>query len=61
VVVTGNVSSTVRGTDAFQEADIVSITMPITKHSYMVRDARDLPRIVREAFHIATPGEKGRC
>ncbi|NBD25683.1 biosynthetic-type acetolactate synthase large subunit [Paenibacillus sp. T1] len=59
VVITANVPTTVMGTDAFQEADIVSITMPITKHSYFVRDARDLPRIVREAFHLAGSGRKG--
>ncbi|MWC29397.1 biosynthetic-type acetolactate synthase large subunit [Paenibacillus sp. MMS18-CY102] len=59
VVITGNVSTTVMGTDAFQEADIVSITMPITKHSYLVRDVRDLPRIVHEAFHLASTGRQG--
>ncbi|EFM08599.1 acetolactate synthase, large subunit, biosynthetic type [Paenibacillus curdlanolyticus YK9] len=59
VVITGNVPTTVMGTDAFQEADIVSITMPITKHSYLVRDVRDLPRIVHEAFHLASTGRQG--
>ncbi|UVI29662.1 biosynthetic-type acetolactate synthase large subunit [Paenibacillus spongiae] len=59
VIITGNVPTAVMGTDAFQEADIVSITMPITKHGYLVRDARDLPRIIREAFHIANTGRKG--
>ncbi|MEK8130590.1 biosynthetic-type acetolactate synthase large subunit [Paenibacillus filicis] len=59
VVITGNVPTTVMGTDAFQEADIVSITMPITKHNYLVRDAEDLPRIIHEAFHIANTGRKG--
>ncbi|WP_282936503.1 biosynthetic-type acetolactate synthase large subunit [Paenibacillus sp. RC67] len=59
VVITGNVPTTVMGTDAFQEADIVSITMPITKHSYLVRDVRELPRIIHEAFHIASTGRKG--
>ncbi|KIL38908.1 acetolactate synthase catalytic subunit [Gordoniibacillus kamchatkensis] len=59
VVITGNVASSAIGTDAFQEADIVGITMPITKHSYMVRDVNDLPRIVHEAFHIASTGRKG--
>lgn len=59
VIITGNVATTVMGTDAFQEADIISITMPITKHSYLVRDANDLPRIVHEAFHIASTGRKG--
>lgn len=59
VVITGNVSTSVMGTDAFQEADIVSITMPITKHSYIVRDVHDLPRIIHEAFYIANTGRKG--
>lgn len=59
VVITGNVPTTLMGTDAFQEADIISITMPITKHSYLVRDANDLPRIVHEAFHLASTGRKG--
>ncbi|WP_420329380.1 biosynthetic-type acetolactate synthase large subunit [Paenibacillus gorillae] len=59
VIITGNVSTTVMGTDAFQEADIVSMTMPITKHNYSVRDVHDLPRIVHEAFHIANTGRKG--
>ncbi|WP_027087753.1 biosynthetic-type acetolactate synthase large subunit [Cohnella panacarvi] len=59
VVITGNVFSTLIGTDAFQEADIVGITMPITKHSYMVRDVEELPRVIHEAFHIANTGRKG--
>lgn len=59
VVITGNVATHLIGTDAFQEADIVGITMPITKHSYLVRDAADLPRIIHEAFHIANSGRKG--
>ncbi|MBU5444737.1 biosynthetic-type acetolactate synthase large subunit [Paenibacillus sp. MSJ-34] len=59
VVITGNVATAAGGTDAFQEVDIVGITMPITKHSYYVRDVHDLPRIVREAFHIANTGRKG--
>lgn len=59
VVITGNVATSLIGTDAFQEADIVGITMPITKHSYLVRDVKDLPRIVHEAFHIANSGRKG--
>ncbi len=59
VIITGNVPTTVIGTDAFQEADIVSITMSITKHSYLVRDVNDIPRIVHEAFHIANTGRKG--
>ncbi|MBB6633646.1 biosynthetic-type acetolactate synthase large subunit [Cohnella thailandensis] len=59
VVITGNVATSLIGTDAFQEADIVGITMPITKHSYMVRDAKELPRVIHEAFHIANTGRKG--
>ncbi|MGW8956663.1 biosynthetic-type acetolactate synthase large subunit [Paenibacillus sp. NPDC055715] len=59
VVITGNVISSLIGTDAFQEADITGITMPITKHSYLVRDVEDLPRIIHEAFHIANTGRKG--
>ncbi|MCZ8523843.1 MULTISPECIES: biosynthetic-type acetolactate synthase large subunit [Paenibacillus] len=59
VVITGNVATSVIGTDAFQEADITGITMPVTKHSYLVRDVRDLPRIIKEAFHIASTGRKG--
>ncbi|MCP3774362.1 biosynthetic-type acetolactate synthase large subunit [Paenibacillus sp. MZ04-78.2] len=59
VVITGNVATSVIGTDAFQEADITGITMPITKHSYLVRDVQDLPRIIKEAFHIASTGRRG--
>lgn len=59
VVITGNVATSLIGTDAFQEADITGITMPITKHSYLVRDVNDLPRIIHEAFHIASTGRQG--
>lgn len=59
VVITTNVPTTVMGTDAFQEVDIISITMSITKHSYLVRDVNDLPRIIQEAFHIANSDRKG--
>ncbi len=59
VVITGNVATTLIGTDAFQEADITGITMPITKHSYLVRNVEDLPRVIHEAFHIASTGRKG--
>ncbi|CAH1190084.1 Acetolactate synthase large subunit [Paenibacillus plantiphilus] len=59
VVITGNVATNFIGTDAFQEADITGITMPITKHSYLVRDVEDLPRIIHEAFYIANTGRKG--
>ncbi|MFC5700808.1 biosynthetic-type acetolactate synthase large subunit [Cohnella faecalis] len=59
VVITGNVATSLIGTDSFQEADIVGMTQPITKHSYFVNRATDLPRIIREAFHIAGTGRKG--
>lgn len=59
VVITGNVATTLIGTDAFQEADIVGITLPITKHSYFVRDVKDLAQTVRDAFYLANTGRKG--
>ncbi|WP_425542239.1 acetolactate synthase large subunit [Salinibacillus aidingensis] len=59
VIFTGQVARQVIGTDAFQEADVMGITTPITKHNYQVQSMSDLPRIVREAFHIATTGRKG--
>ncbi len=59
VAITGQVSSAAIGTDAFQEADIVGITLPITKHNYLVTDAADIPRVVAEAFHIASTGRPG--
>lgn len=59
VCITGNVNQDLIGTDAFQEADITGITMPITKHSYLVTDVRELPRVVKEAFHIASTGRPG--
>ncbi|MBG6223510.1 acetolactate synthase-1/2/3 large subunit [Arthrobacter sp. CAN_A2] len=59
VAITGQVSSAFIGSDAFQEADIVGITMPITKHSYLVTAAQDIPRVLAEAFHIATTGRPG--
>lgn len=59
VVITGNVVSSLIGTDAFQEADITGITMPVTKHSYLVRNVEELPRVIHEAFHIANTGRKG--
>lgn len=59
VIITGNVKQQLIGTDAFQEANITGITMPITKHNYFVRDVKDLPRIVKEAFHLATTGRPG--
>jgi acetolactate synthase-1/2/3 large subunit len=59
VVITGQVPYAVIGTDAFQECDTVGITMPVTKHNWLVTDAADIPRIVREAFHVATTGRPG--
>ncbi|MGM7636269.1 acetolactate synthase large subunit [Bacillus sp. Hm123] len=59
VIFTGQVATGVIGSDAFQEADVIGITMPITKHNYQVRDLKELPRIIREAFHIATTGRPG--
>ncbi|PJJ54083.1 acetolactate synthase large subunit [Mumia flava] len=59
VAVTGQVTSASIGTDAFQEADIRGITMPITKHSYLITDPAEIPRAVAEAFHIASTGRPG--
>jgi acetolactate synthase-1/2/3 large subunit len=59
VCITGQVAYRVIGTDAFQEADTVGITMPITKHNWLITDAQDIPRIIREAFHVATTGRPG--
>jgi acetolactate synthase-1/2/3 large subunit len=59
VAVTGQVPSAAIGTDAFQEADIRGITMPITKHNYLVTDPSQIPRVVAEAFHIASTGRPG--
>jgi acetolactate synthase-1/2/3 large subunit len=59
VVVTGQVPYSAIGTDAFQEADTLGITMPVTKHNWLVTEAQDIPRIVREAFHVATTGRPG--
>jgi acetolactate synthase-1/2/3 large subunit len=59
IVVTGQVSRPAIGTDAFQETDIYGITLPIVKHSYVVRDPKDMARIVAEAFHIASTGRPG--
>ena len=59
VVVTGQVSSYAIGTDAFQETDIYGITLPIVKHSYVVRNPADMSRIVAEAFYIAASGRPG--
>ncbi|WP_442874901.1 biosynthetic-type acetolactate synthase large subunit [Deinococcus sp. 43] len=59
LAITGNVASHLMGTDAFQEADITGITLPITKHNYVVRDVEELPRIVAEAIRIARSGRPG--
>ena len=59
VAITGQVPASSIGTDAFQEADIKGITMPITKHSYLVTKADDIPRAIAEAFHIAGTGRPG--
>ncbi|MGA8257549.1 MAG: thiamine pyrophosphate-binding protein, partial [Nocardioides sp.] len=59
VAVTGQVGAAMIGTDAFQEADIRGITMPITKHNFLVTDPADIPRTVAEAFHIASTGRPG--
>jgi acetolactate synthase-1/2/3 large subunit len=59
VAITGQVASKAIGTDAFQEADICGITMPITKHNFLVTRAEDIPRAVAEAFHIAATGRPG--
>ena len=59
VVITGQVGSAGIGTDAFQEVDTVGITRSVTKHNELVTNAADIPRIVREAFHIATTGRPG--
>ncbi|WP_226577161.1 biosynthetic-type acetolactate synthase large subunit [Halobacillus litoralis] len=59
VIFTGQVAKGVIGTDAFQESDIMGITTPITKHNYQVQQIEDLPRVVKEAFHIATTGRPG--
>jgi len=59
VVITGQVPLAAIGTDAFQECDTTGITMGVTKHNFLVKDAQDIPRIVKEAFHIATTGRPG--
>lgn len=59
LAITGQVFSTLLGKDAFQETDIVGITMPITKHNYLVKNGEDLPYVIKEAIHIATTGRPG--
>lgn len=59
VAITGQVGANFMGTDAFQEVDILGMTLPIVKHSWLIRDPADIPAIVEEAFHIATDGRPG--
>ena len=59
VAITGQVNTFAIGKDAFQEADITGITLPITKHNYLVKDPADIPRVLKEAFHIASTGRPG--
>ena len=59
ICITGQVATTAIGSDAFQEADVLGITRPVTKHNFLVKDVKDLARIVREAFYIATSGKPG--
>jgi len=59
VAITGQVAASAIGTDAFQEADIVGITLPVTKHNFLVTNPDDIPRTIAEAFHIASTGRPG--
>ncbi|MFZ1128508.1 biosynthetic-type acetolactate synthase large subunit [Methanoregula sp.] len=59
VAITGQVPTTMLGNDAFQESDIQGITMPITKHNYLVKETSDIPRVIKEAFYIAGTGRQG--
>lgn len=59
VAITGNVTVPLLGKDSFQEVDIAGITMPITKHNYIVKDVKNLQQVIREAFHIAQSGRPG--
>ncbi|MGE4579311.1 MAG: biosynthetic-type acetolactate synthase large subunit [Desulfuromonadales bacterium] len=59
VIITGQVPTALIGNDAFQEADMVGITRPVTKHNYLVKDIKDLARIIKEAFYIARTGRPG--
>lgn len=59
VAITGQVATPLIGRDSFQEADITSITQPITKHNYLVKEAEELPRVIKESFHIARTGRPG--
>ena len=59
VCISGQVNTTAIGGDAFQETDVTGVTLPITKHNYLVTRAEDIPQTIREAFHIATSGRPG--
>src|SRR4051812_12766243 len=59
VAITGQVSRPAIGTDAFQEADIQGITLPITKHNYLIRTGEEIPQVLAEAFHLASTGRPG--
>lgn len=59
VAITGQVKTFLIGNDAFQEADVTGITRPITKHNYLVKDVKELSKVIREAFHIASTGRPG--
>ena len=59
VAITGQVATNLMGTDAFQEVDIFGITLPIVKHSFIIRDAKEIANTVREAFRIAREGRPG--
>ena len=59
IVVSGQVATPAIGTDAFQECDITGVTMGITKHNWLIKDVREIPRVVAAAFHVATTGRPG--
>lgn len=59
IVLTGQVPTFALGTDAFQEADVFGFSMPVVKHSYLVKNSNDIPRVTKEAFHISTTGRRG--
>lgn len=59
VIFTGQVATSMLGTDAFQEADVLGITLPVTKYSYQVHDPAEIPKIIHEAYHVAGSGRPG--
>ena len=59
VAITGQVGTAFLGKDSFQEADITGITLPITKHNYLVKSTAEIPAVIKEAFHAASTGRKG--